>query len=1037
MRASVVDRPRALQRLLSTSLLLTGFALFACSSGSAPPPKQVTLIQPAAVAGDTAPAAPLSPSRWLTSGGSTLIGPELAHGHLLLLGGRRALLAKDGTLKTETVRCPEALLSLLEVPDEQGHKKLFGHGARTIFRFDDPLGAAVVVARSDVNIDHIGAGPASLAVWDFQSYLPRFIDGQTGKIKNPANLPALPMRAIAFRNAKEGAAIFEAAGLAVTADGGATWKVTADGSPGRDALRATGLRAEGDAVRAFVYSNGPSARVDIAGATLSAMEEPRELESEPALLRWIRVTERDPLEAAAAMGVESPRGGALIASHGLLARVDVNTGAILEMQAFSTGYGLAPCTLTKALGTAWLGCVIAEQEQGFDFVDPFAVFRVPSTGLVLEKPSLRRSGEAGLRASPSGGLLLTSPCQSDEEGEVCVRKPDGAFGTMRIRAEAGRSGAGPLADGSVAFLRGLEEGDDPGAADEDAPRENMGMEEESEGHRIQIKPTIYVMDGTGKEKRRAVLQWNEKLETQLYVQSPIEEDEEHTLRFALSDEAGGVFSVVQPAGRAGAVPQRIVGASYARLHGMRGLAVGEGRVLSTVDGAATWSDVELPERVRRSLGDGGMAYFDEPGTFMASEVGAKVDLYLRIGWGPSKELPESPPSDSKEILPARPTPPVTGGNVIQCTSTTTAVPSTPPLNGAHELMELFPKPKPAAASKASPTPGNYSWAPMGRLGMLDTGAVLIENADKPKEPPKTWTLRWYNAYELGAKPQSWTGPAPKEAAQGTLLRLSAGMGKRALFAMRSGGKNLLFRVKGTGSVESVEADNNQMPSGEVVFANDSSEIIAWTHDNFVIVWLPGEKPRAVANVGGRSQRHLGMPSKDGIPILLSFNDIALLGMLSVPALPKPEKGKTAAPAAANAPPPPPLSLDGWTQVPNVVRRDATKLPVCGSKSKGAHFVFASRLVALRTDGAPAPSPEAVYDVLVSPNDSCVLGVSAIMAAPRRIPSFGPGASGPAPSNGKKADLGPLTFVRADFANKKAEGGTRGAKGSARKMTCTF
>ena len=66
------------------------------------------------------------------------------------------------------------------------------------------------------------------------------------------------------------------------------------------------------------------------------------------LLRWIRVTGRDPLEAVASGGVELPGGGALVASHGLLARVDPRAGAIAEIRDIARAKWVSRASLIPA-----------------------------------------------------------------------------------------------------------------------------------------------------------------------------------------------------------------------------------------------------------------------------------------------------------------------------------------------------------------------------------------------------------------------------------------------------------------------------------------------------------------------------------------------------------------------------------------------------------------------------------------------------------------------------------------------------------------
>jgi hypothetical protein len=971
------------------------------------------------------------PARWIDSSGSTLKGPTLAGGTLVLLGGRRALIAKDGTTKIETAPTPEGLMGIIEIPNARGERRLVGHGLHTIYRFDDPLGPPVALARSDVQIDHIGAGPGLVAVWDFQSFSPRFIDVETGQPKPLPNLPLLPLRAVAFRNAQEGAGAFEAAGLAITTDGGASWRLAGDAAQGRDALRITGLRLSGDAVRAFVYSNGADAAVDLGQARLDRLVDTPEPSGEIPLLHWIRVTERDPLDVAAASGVESPAGGALIASHGLLARVDTKTGALFDLVEFSKGYGLGACEVGRAGSAAWLGCILSEDGERGGFVDPFALLRVPLSPpkLTPEPPSIRVAGEVPVRMSPSGGILLFGACQAGDEGEACVRQPDGSWATFAVNADLVEHGAGPLADGRLALVRGLDEGDltegepgGPAAAERD------------------WSPSIVTVDKSGAERRLATLSFTDRPTPRLTVVSPIEEDEDRTLRFVLSDADGAFYAVVQPAGREGVSPQRIPRVAYARIHGGRGLAVGEGKVVASVDGGGTWADVAMPERARRALTDLGTSFFDEPGAFMVSEVGAKLDTQLRVGWGPGEPAPEPKIPEPTAKLAARPLPALGPEKVLTCSSAAGAAPGEPPLSGPTEIVNLFYDGKPPKSAKGKRV--NLSTASTGRAGMLDPIAVLEEQgSDKQGELPKTWSIRWMDPAEVGAKPRSWTGAPPKGTPWGSSLRSAAASGGRALFSLRAGGKYLLLRVKPAGGVEMAEVDYERLPSGDVMFGSEAGEPIAWSHDTAVVVWLSGEQPRVIANVAVRGARALGQPGKDGVPVLLSFNDMALLSTLPIPALAKgakPAKGDSS--LKPPVPPPAPLSLDSWVAAPNVVRREASRLPVCSAKPKGSRFVFSTRQLSARVDGATPSAPDALYDVRVAPGEACVAGVAALLPASRRTPippPTLPGGARPAKPAPAKPAPGPATFIRVDLAGKRADGGERGLAGSVRKMTCSL
>jgi hypothetical protein len=479
------------------------------------------------------------------------------------------------------------------------------------------------------------------------------------------------------------------------------------------------------------------------------------------------------------------------------------------------------------------------------------------------------------------------------------------------------------------------------------------------------------------------------------------------------------------------VPQSV----HAIIHAGRGLAVGDGRVSASIDGGSTWTEAAASERVRQAIADLGTSYFEEPGTFQVSEVGAKVDTQLRIGWGHADLPPDPKVNEPSSTLGPRAPAPYGPEKTLTCTSAAGASPGSPPLVGANEVSTMFYKGKMPRSEKGKRV--NITTAQTGRAGMLDTVAVFEEQGtDKPGDLPKTWTIRWLDPAEVGGKPRTWTGPPPKGAPWGSSLRGASGSAGRALFSLRVGNKHTLMRVKAAGGVEVADVDYALVPTGEVVFGVEKGEPIVWVHDTSVVSWVSGEAPRVIATIGGRATRTLGQPGKDGVPVLLSFSDMALMTTLPIPALAKGGAGAGAAP-----PPPAPLSLSGWSSVPNVVRRDASRVPACGAKPKGSRFVFSARQVNLRIDGAGASSPDALYDVRLAPGEACVAAVSVIVPQQRRPAIPPPSASGAARPPGAKpaapAQAGPATFVRVDLIGKKADGGERGAPGSVRKMNCSM
>src|SRR5262245_33246553 len=290
-------RIASLGPLVSTLGRASALAALVGCGGAPPPPKEIAHVEPPAPA-----APPLPPSRWIETGGATAVGPVLPEGTLVLLAGRRAMVGKDGAMQTEKAPSPEALQEIIVIPTASG-QRLLARGTDTIYRLDDPLGAPRPLVRLDHSISRFGAGPGVVAVWTSRSDLPTFLDVETGKPKPLSSLPEPPLRAIAFLDQKRGAAVFEAAGLAVTSDGGASWKLTADPGGG-ESLRMNGLRRRGDALRAYAYADGPDAAIDIGAMRVSALEQPQAPPNEAPLLRWIRLTGRDPLDAAVSGGIE-------------------------------------------------------------------------------------------------------------------------------------------------------------------------------------------------------------------------------------------------------------------------------------------------------------------------------------------------------------------------------------------------------------------------------------------------------------------------------------------------------------------------------------------------------------------------------------------------------------------------------------------------------------------------------------------------------------------------------------------------------------
>jgi hypothetical protein len=1001
-------------------------ALLGAACSSAPPPPPIVARAPEPTPPSAPPPPPLAPARWVDSGGATVIGPVVGEDTWVLLGGRRALVSKDGAVKTELRACPEPLFELAEVPSARG-TRLVGRGHHGLYRFDDPLGAPTPLAHSEGELARLGAAPGVLAFWTTRSDLPRFVDVETGAPVPLAGLPEPPLRSIRYLDTKRGAAVFEAAGLAITTDGGASWKIATDTGTG-DALRASGLRRRGDTLRAFAYAEGPDAAVDLGAARMGPLERPSAPDAEPRLLRWIRRTARDPLEAIAAAGVDLHEHGALIASHGQLARVDPATGSLLDLSEFAHGKDMSACGTSRAGDAAFIACYLSDEQVVKNLFDPYGVLRVPLAQSALDagRPELIRNGEAELRGGPSGAVMLLGPCSTESEGEACVRQPDGKWATFHSDVDLGTRGTGPLADGRIAIVRGLFDGDEASEADQGevaaAPVAVAGNEDEAPRvHRIHLA----LRDASGKEQALPAITLNGSRDD-LRIHSPIEEGLDHALHLVI-ESSEGLFSVVQSPARESASVQAIPGAFAARIRGGKGIAVGEARAMASLDGGLSWSEIPAPPRLFRDL-DAHSYAVDDPTFLVVSELGAKIDTHLRLGWGPSSAPLDEPPSAEGPRLPTPRVQDRGPARVLSCKSEGPAQ-SAPPLLGSAQV-------KPLLASKAPPKgtrrEGN-GWA-SGRASMLDTIALLEEEGpDKKGAPPATWSLRWHDPSEIGGKPRSWTGPVVAGTTWGTGLRFAAASGARALFVLRRNQNTtpVLVRVSPNGKAEQLQVTDDLLPAGEVVFASDKSEAIAWIRDATLIAWLPGEPPRAIAQLATHAVRTLGQPTRDGVPLLLGSADWALTRTVPIPPFDKK--------SATRPPPPAAPSLDGWARLP-FLARDAASFPACAASPKGARFVIQRGTMAAQVDGVDESGTLALYDLRISGNDACVAGLSAFLSPDRRARTPAPSAAKPAAKGATTPPrgAGPVAFVRADFAGKRAEGGDRGvAPSSVRRLSCAL
>jgi hypothetical protein len=1035
-------KPHSVPKAATSSALFAALFAGGCA-GAKPPPA------PLAVAKMDVPAVALAPvpaARWVESGGATLIGPSVGDAVLVLLGGRRALVSRDGSIRNEAAPSPEPLLELLAIPaaESGAPSRLVGRGKFGLYRFDDPLGAPVTLARAGSPLARIGALPGVLAVWTARSDLPYFLDVTTGRERDLPGLPRPPMRAVTFLDARRGAAIFEVVGLVTSVDGGATWR-PADAATAGDGLRMNGLRRRDASlsIRAFTYAEGPEAGVDVDAGKLGAIEPPSvPAKGVPPLLRWIQLTGRDPLEAAASGGIDLGSRGALVASHGLLARVDPATGAILELVEFARGKWMNACSAAAADDGAFIACALSEDQGGADLFDPFGVLHVTASDpLRVDRPIVIRNGDVELRSSPSGGAMIMGSCAPDHDGEVCVRQSTGKW--LPLRSDLGLGldldarGVGPLADGRIAFLRGMTDEDvSPGPDPAPDPRARAARSDSDEAPLRHLH--IATLDAAAHERALAAITLPEALEV-TRVESPIEEDADHALHLVV--EAGAqLFAVGFQPGKGAAQVQPLGRPGVARIHAGRGLSLSEDHLLVSPDGGDTWSETPAPARGRSIFSE---SLAGERDAVAVSAVGARIFNDLRLGWGPPESEPSPPPSPS--LAPeaplldrqSAPSPPATDRLLSCATSGGAAGAGAGPLLGTTQIKALFASAPPRKGTRRETS----AWS-SGRAGMLDTIALLEEEGpDKRGSAPTSWTLRWFDPTEIGARPRSLTrsiahAEAAREITWGGSLRFAAASAGRALFALHAGGSYLLIRSGASGDRQIAEVGQDLLPMSDVVFSADRSDTLAWMHESDLIVWIAGEAPRRVAQVAAHTGRWLGQPTRDAVPVILGGPDWAIARALPIPPLDK----RSGAAAKAPSPPSPPAALpmlEGWAPAVNL-RRDLGALPACGPSPRGASFLVTRSFTSVRVDNVEHGGVTSLYDVRVAGDVACLAGVSALVSPTRRTSAS---AATPAAAGSKStatSAAAPVGFVRVDLAGKRAEGGERGpAPAKLHRLTCTL
>jgi hypothetical protein len=847
------------------------------------------------------------------------VGPKLAGGTLVLLGGRRALLGADGSAKTPERPGP-TLREIALVPLAKGSVLVGLDTDGLLHRFDEPLGEGVVLGRVPRAWGRtLGSAPGKVVVFPPGQSHPLAVDVATKTTAELASPAGLPPRDVEFVDGRRGAAIVGDYGVAVTTDGGATWTLAAGQPPERD--RPTELEHDGE--RIFARRDRRVAEVDVDKAALGVLSLAAPSESDPATVRFLARTLVDPLALAATDGLRIDERRALVGAAGRFATIDLATGVVLELESFASEL-TKPCDAVRWSTTeALFVCGLGEGRRPAEETGVFAV-ELARGGKGARRVGTTPSQRVEARSSGSGATLLSV----FDKKEVSLSRvtPEAIAPAITLPAEAGlEGGVGPTRDGLVALA--------------------------TEG----ATPALVRLDEKGKKKSEVTLP--EPVDA---IDGFVEENADGSLQ-AFVRKGPAVLSLhVTRDGKATLTPML---ESYTAHHG-RGLTVSTSppALRVTVDGGATWADAPLPvppsaekrpARVTRQLA--------------ASEVGLRLGDWLRVGWGePAPFEPRGAHLDAGELK--RPTRPSKAAHELSCTLGASA--AGPAVLGAD--AKLFEQ---AVATKTPVKKGSQRRIESTRQpGAFPVVVALEEEApaapelrtlDVKHEPaPTAWKLSWVDGTELAPRIRTASVKVPAGARWGTSLVSVAAEGERLLAGLSSGGKRYLVRAR-AGQAELVELKPESAPSGAdpVAFGQGRDELSTWAHQGRVLTWKKGGAPLLSGTAPKSVALELGTPAADGtITALVGLDGLARALSFAPP--------RDEADARATTLP----RFDAYKEV-SWGAADVPALAPCDRKSAGPIFVLSAAAPVVVLEGGRRGTRAASYRVRFDGTKACLAGVT--------------------------------------------------------------
>jgi hypothetical protein len=525
--------------------------------------------------------------------------------------GLRVIERPDGALEAAAEFLPPSKsASALELPRRWGGGFLFvvnAGGYAVLYRAPHWTGPLRPIGRLDGELERVVPGFDRLYVQRSRTTPFVAIDLEAGRELDLGSLVQSPSYgAMAFADEWLGAVEVPLRGVLATFDAGQSWHPLDLANAELSAVEAGILLETGD--RRFVLGPTgallPVRKADTPAPAASAAR------ARAAGAKNQRVLGARPLETAVLHGIGEAGGTALVAAGGLLARVRLSDGAILERRADAYP-GAAACEAVPLGDGAGFVCGDARGATNlYAFEQPFGLRAV-------------RSFDGPRRVAPNGrgALVIAGGCAPERSAErsVCVLPRTGDAFEIAVPSEQTRVVA--LSDGRAALL------DPPSAGGALA---FVSASSPVPASRLALRP-----EKPEGEALRAVYRGGFWLDS--FQEGP---NGELSGWMASGSSFAGVRVKLDGSVALGTLQP---GLDRALLSGQFGFVVNRGgAALETSDGGFEWSDAELPAepdwRAQRTFGL-------ESG---CTALGCSVAGWLRVGWGmpegaklPIAELPDA------------------------------------------------------------------------------------------------------------------------------------------------------------------------------------------------------------------------------------------------------------------------------------------------------------------------------------------------------------------------------------------------------------